>query len=281
MRRTRFPIVAMLAAALLTAGCGGDDTTDESEDDAQAEAASEVAATGDEPTATASETTEPAEPSDATPQPEPEPELQLVPLGTRFEWCAEVQGDLEELVQARAAADEAEAALQEAQAALDAATDELDRAEARQVRDSLTERRDALRDEVKTSRAFRWLWGHGLLGADEARHIAFERAVDAFLADADPAVVDLLWARSDYEWAESQYNRGIWQTPRESLTLHFNAEDVTVVESGVPPVLSVEEAVAAIDDWRIRALAVAEDAAASQSENWRAFQLAATTGEVL
>lgn len=189
MPKTRLTLVAMLAVAVLAAGCGGDDATDEPDD----EAASEVTASGaGQPATTAvSESTEPLEQADAAPKPEPVPVR--VRLGDRFPWCADIQRLADEQQQAQVAHHAAEAALLEARAALAAASDELDRAEARTALEAAEERYEDLRWELRraNSHAARVVSPVNRSGGEATEEIALDRAKDAYSTAADPAVV---WA---------------------------------------------------------------------------------------
>ena len=194
MPKTRFLIVAMLAVAVLAAACGGDDATDEPEDDAQTAAVSEVTASvGDQSATTTSETPIPAE---AAPEPAPEP----VRLADRFSWCSTHQRTWDRLAELQLRADDMEAARLNAQAALDTATDELDIAEAVQAvesaeesyRDFVPTYRDVLRDATRLLDPD-WVSNSG----DDTEPIAVGRARDAFYATADPTLVELLEAERE------------------------------------------------------------------------------------
>ena len=182
---TRLTFVAMLAAALLAAGCGGDDATEEPED-----AVSAVTTDGDRPaTTTTSDSAAQPEPTDAAPQPV------LVRLGARFGWCADIQRTWDWLAEIQGQVDAVEAARLDAQAALEAATDDLDRAEALQALESAERSyildfvpafRDAM-DEVTRLLEPDWRSNSG-----ETEAIAVERAREAFYAAAAPTLVDLM-----------------------------------------------------------------------------------------
>ena len=118
-------IISCLVVLLLAAACGGgDDTSEESEGlPADTPAVSEVIAEATDRSETAErETTEQTDQTEADAQPEPEPESEPEPepvlrLGDRFEWCADVQADFDEMANNQAAIAGAEAALEDAQAA--------------------------------------------------------------------------------------------------------------------------------------------------------------------
>ena len=104
MPRTRYIISTMLAVALLAAGCGGDDATEEPEG-TQADGVSEVTTDGDRPaTTTTSDSAAQPEPTDAAPQPV------LVRLGDRFGWCADIQRTWDWLAEIQGQVDAVEAA---------------------------------------------------------------------------------------------------------------------------------------------------------------------------
>ena len=220
MPRPRFTIPAMmLAVSLLAAGCGGgQQDASEEPDDAQADGVSEVATSDgdDRPETTERETT--GQP-DAAPDPEPEPEPQpvLVRLGDRFGWCADIQRTWDWLAEIQGQVDAEEAALRDAQEALEAAADELDRAEALQVFESADRRVadltpilvDANDDVVKPVQP-------GWRSREDTEVIAVERARDAFLAAADPALVELLAAAySDASLNEEPTEPAVTTIPAE------------------------------------------------------------------
>ena len=193
MPRHRFIISALLAAALLAAGCGGDDAAEEPEDAAQeTDSVSEVTTDADQPDAPVRDSTDQP---DAGAEPESEPQPVLVRLGDRFGWCADIQRTWDWLAEIQGQVDAEEAALRDAQEALEAAADELDRAEALQVFESADRRVadltpilvDANDDVVKPVQP-------GWRSREDTEVIAVERARDAFLAATDPALVELLAA---------------------------------------------------------------------------------------
>ena len=193
MPRHRFIISALLAAALLAAGCGGDDAAEEPEDAAQeTDSVSEVTTDADQPDAPVRDSTDQP---DAGAEPESEPQPVLVRLGDRFGWCADIQRTWDWLAEIQGQVDAEAAALRDAQEALEAAADELDRAEALQVFESADRRVadltpilvDANDDVVKPVQP-------GWRSREDTEVIAVERARDAFLAAADPALVELLAA---------------------------------------------------------------------------------------
>ena len=193
MPRHRFIISALLAAALLAAGCGGDDAAEEPEDAAQeTDSVSEVTTDADQPDAPVRDSTDQP---DAGAEPESEPQPVLVRLGDRFGWCADIQRTWDWLAEIQGQVDAEEAALRDAQEALEAAADELDRAEALQVFESADRRVadltpilvDANDDVVKPVQP-------GWRSREDTEVIAVERARDAFLATTDPALVELLAA---------------------------------------------------------------------------------------
>ena len=193
MPRHRFIISALLAAALLAAGCGGDDAAEEPEDAAQeTDSVSEVTTDADQPDAPVRDSTDQP---DAGAEPESEPQPVLVRLGDRFGWCADIQRTWDWLAEIQGQVDAVEAALRDAQEALEAAADELDRAEALQVFESADRRVadltpilvDANDDVVKPVQP-------GWRSREDTEVIAVERARDAFLAATDPALVELLAA---------------------------------------------------------------------------------------
>ena len=186
MPKTRFTLVAVLAAALLAAACGGDETATDEPDDAR-EGVTTAAAEEAESEAVADS----AGQTQAEPAPEPEPEP--VQLGNRFAWCAEYQALSDSRVAARAQLDEAEAALHAAQETLAVATDELDRAEAQDALAPAEERhRNAVSDHWRANRelAYEVLAWTGT--SDDTEAIARDRARDAYLAAADPAVPEMV-----------------------------------------------------------------------------------------
>ena len=279
MPRVRFIIPAMFAvAALLATGCGGDDTSEESEG---LPAVSAVIAEATDRSETAKrETTEQTDQTeaDAEPEPElqPEPEPMPVRLGDRFEWCADVQADFDEMAEHQAAMAAAEVALQDAQAAHDAVTDELDQIEARQARDAAVERLDSLTRERGRSarRAAQWLRGKGLWDpANETRYVAFERALTAYNEAADPDSVALLWASIDLEF---DYPPPL-PLPGTAPQFAFAVGLRGLVDRVVTP----EDALAGIDAYVAEMVPVAEDAAKVVTDSWHAFQQAETTGEML
>ena len=215
----------------------------------------------------------------AEPEPQPQPSPALARLGGRFSWCADVQENFDELAEHQAAIAAAEADLQDAQTTLDTSTDELDRVEARRARDSAAEHLDWLRSRGAVYTAAGWLFTTGFQSSDETRHIAFERALTAYDEAAHPDVVALIWATVELQTGQDY---GTQPTPLDpALSFGIDLQDIFPADFGVLPALSTEDALAAIDDYRYAALAVAEDAAKTQTDGWRAFQEAETPGEML
>ena len=207
MPRVTHLIALLLAVSLLAAGCGGDDASEEAED-AQTESVSEVAASAEQPDTTVRDSAEQPEQPDADAQPEPEPVAAPVRLGTRFEWCVDIQRDWDWLAEIQGQTTAAEMVLRDAEEALEAATDELDRAEAlqafeaanRHLADLLPVLEDAIRDEVvPVTRSPR-----SPADPDDTEGIAFERAREAFNAAADPALVELIGVRYPAESQEPE-----------------------------------------------------------------------------
>lgn len=186
MCRTRLIVPVVLAVALLAAACGGgggDEETAPGEDDQQAqelEQPQEPEGSGTAPTAT------PA----AVNVPEPPPRL-----GSRFEWCAELQAiwDDDHAAQLRLsqAVDTETAALQ----AWQTATDDLDKAEAAVALEAAREASVAAATVAEdATEAAMWL----LPSAEGAYHdstsspeiVAFSRAWQAFADNASDAYWD-------------------------------------------------------------------------------------------
>ena len=195
MPRTAAFIASLLTVALFAAACGGGDDTAQEAEDARTNGVSEVTRDdGDQPD-TVSDSAEQTEQPDTDAQPEPEPVAAPVRLGTRFEWCVDIQRGWDWLAEIQGQASVEEAALRDAQETLEAATDELDRVEAFQVFES-AERRvgdlipilvDAADEVVEPVQP-------GWSSREETEVIAVGRARDAFVATTDPALVELLAA---------------------------------------------------------------------------------------
>lgn len=179
MRRTRSVAHAMLAAVLLAAGCGGDDTSPEPEhsqpgtttvpDSAQRTDQHGAGAVGEAGAA------------------------EVPRLGDRFAWCADITALWERQTQAQARADAAEAEYQTALDAYESATDELDRAEASQNAEAALRRYENLESDLQDATdAAAELLSSGFRGADETQSIALERAREVYSASADPSVQELL-----------------------------------------------------------------------------------------
>lgn len=199
MRRTRSVVCAMLAAVLLAAGCGSDDTSPEPEH-SQTPDMAESATDGDLglDTATEPDSAQRADQQGAGAAAEAgaggEAASAAVPrLGDRFAWCADIRAIWERQVQAQAQADAAEAAYQTALSAYESATDELDKAEASQNAEAALRRYENLESDLQDAAAAAAdMLSSGPSGADETQRIALERARAAYSASADPSVQELL-----------------------------------------------------------------------------------------
>ena len=193
MARTRFVVVAMLAAVLLAAGCGGDDTPPEPEY-SQTPSVTEPA-TGDLVGPGTTTVRDSAQRTDQLIAGAVGEAASAAPprLGDRFSWCADIPAIWARQAQAQARADAAEAAYLAAMDVYDSATDELDKAEASHIAESALDHYEDLRSDLEdaTSDAVKLLTP-GFSGADETRGIALERARDAYRASADPIVLRLL-----------------------------------------------------------------------------------------
>ena len=193
MAQTRFVVVAMLAAVLLAAGCGGDDTPPEPEY-SQTPSVTEPA-TGDLVGPGTTTVRDSAQRTDQLVAGAVGEATSAAPprLGDRFSWCADIPAIWARQAQTQAQADAAEAAHLAAMDAYDSATDELDKAEASHIAASALEHYEDLRSDLEdaTSDAVKLLTP-GFSGADETRGIALERARDAYRASADPIVLELL-----------------------------------------------------------------------------------------
>lgn len=288
MLRARF-IVATLAVALLAAACGGDDPEDDPAGlKADTSTVSEVATEDIDSPSDSTESATPeqadsdaeraAEPDPAT-QPGPEPEPVPVRLGGRFGWCSDVQEDFDEMAEHQAAVAAAEADLQDALETLDASTDELDQVEAQRDRDAAAEQLDWLRGQGAVRRAARWLFLSGLRGQDEARRIAFDRALTAYHEAANPDVSALVWASVDLQAAQD--HGALRPLPGTALSFDVYLPHLFPDTTGTEPVLTPEEALAAIADYEAQALAVVDKAVETQTDGWQAFQAAETTREML
>ena len=184
--------VGAIAGVLVLAGCGGgaDTAADGTEitaavrstDAASGGAASGGAAGGEVTTTAASAPAASA----------------VVRLGDRFEWCGFARGVWDAFAEAAASEATVVAAAARAVTALEQAVDELDRAEAEMALEESREVERAAR-ERSADLAYSAIeplleaaTGHSRRRQDETRRIAYERAWDAFVADAAPVEVAFL-----------------------------------------------------------------------------------------
>ena len=191
MPRSRSVVSAMLAAALLAAGCGGDDTSPEPEH-SQTPAMTEPA-TGDDHRPGTTTVPDSAQRTDQQGAGAVGEAASAVPrLGNRFAWCADIRAIWERQAQTQAQANAAEATYQTALGAYLSATDELDRAEAYQIAEAAFRRYEDLESDLQdaTSDAARVL-SPRFSATDETQSIALERAREAYRANADPSVQEL------------------------------------------------------------------------------------------
>ena len=204
MPRSRLAL-AVLVLALSAAACGdGGDAS--AEDDGLGIAAPEV----EQPLSTAPSTTASEVERSAAPTPSTVPTApsERIQLGTRFQWCAEIQAVWNRHDSTLADLVMAETRHQRAGEALGEATDELDRAEATEALSSawaaVEQAQSAYRDpmEAAHSQLYRATNPHLM----DSERVALERAVSA-VSEADPDAGDGLVAYvSDYESVNATVN---------------------------------------------------------------------------
>ena len=171
----RVRLVAAVAAFVVVAACGGD----ESQPEPAADASPTSEATPDESTRT--DVQEPDQPTAA---------VSRMQLGDRFEVCGEVQAAWDAFADALPVYEAAQSAVRDAEAAVASATDDLDRAEANEA---LSEADRTLRQAEELYTSARWEAFHDLLmamsaheqGGDSSRTVVNARAWEAFVAAAD------------------------------------------------------------------------------------------------
>lgn len=210
MPRSRWAL-AVLSCVLVATACGGDDGTATQDESASITAPASEQSLSAVPSTTASES---EQPTAATSSTDPPASSEPIQLGTRFQWCAEIQTVWDRHDSTLADLVTAETRHQQAREALGEATDELDRAAAtealgaawaavEQAQSAYRSPLEAARSQLDRARSPNLM---------DSERVALERAVSA-MSEADPdASAGLVAYVGDYESVNASVNaaRSAW-----------------------------------------------------------------------